>query len=293
LNDHEGRRSSRRSNERRSGGRSRSTLRPRFEGLEDRRLLTGNVDGLAVPPVVDAGSDPAALRNDLPVVADTPLVASGTTLRAVEEMAFSGPVATFADTDPSGTAGDFSAAIDWGDGTTSAGNVVADGRGGFVVTGIHTYGQVGTFPVSVTIQDVGGNVASAQGQAAVAGADSGRPGVPGGTSSGGTGPVGGTPGAPSSPWIVRMGQIQSFFTRLESVVQQRLAVAAAHRPSRMPNANFLIGMLRQLEFAAANHDSSSSHRLPRVPRPLPFGHVRLPSSALAHAPALRSQVLSR
>ena len=37
------------------------------------------------------------------------------------------PVATFTDTDPNGTATDYTATIDWGDGTTSAGTIVSKG----------------------------------------------------------------------------------------------------------------------------------------------------------------------
>jgi hypothetical protein len=55
--------------------------------------------------------------------------------------AFSGVVATFTDTTPGASAGSFTASIDWGDGTTSAGTVTADPKGGFDVTGTHTYTQ--------------------------------------------------------------------------------------------------------------------------------------------------------
>ena len=59
------------------------------------------------------------------------------------------------DTDPSATAGDFKATIDWGDGTpTTAGAVVADAAGGFDVTGSHTYAAVGSYPVKVAVVDL-------------------------------------------------------------------------------------------------------------------------------------------
>src|SRR5690242_9729810 len=47
-------------------------------------------------------------------------------------------VATFTDTNTANAAGDFAAAIKWGDGTTSAG-VVTGSKGNFTVTGSHTY----------------------------------------------------------------------------------------------------------------------------------------------------------
>jgi hypothetical protein len=62
-------------------------------------------------------------------------------------------VATF--TDPAGAEvlGDYSAAIDWGDGTTSAGTVSGpDGSGTFTVTGDHTYAEEGKFTFTVTLK---------------------------------------------------------------------------------------------------------------------------------------------
>ena len=62
---------------------------------------------------------------------------------------------TFNDANTLAVAGDFTATITWGDGTTSTGTVVADGSGAFSVTGPHTYGSAatiasGAFGVSVT-----------------------------------------------------------------------------------------------------------------------------------------------
>jgi photosystem II stability/assembly factor-like uncharacterized protein len=65
----------------------------------------------------------------------------------------SGVVATFTDADPAATASDYSASIDWGDGTTSAGSVSAAPSGGFQVAGSHSYGEDGTFHIKVTISD--------------------------------------------------------------------------------------------------------------------------------------------
>ncbi|HZR29792.1 MAG TPA: hypothetical protein VFA71_13520 [Terriglobales bacterium] len=67
-------------------------------------------------------------------------------------------VASFMDTDPSGSAGQFSASIDWGDGTApSAGTVVSTGVGqNYNVIGTHAYIKVGAWTVTVTINDSGG-----------------------------------------------------------------------------------------------------------------------------------------
>ena len=54
-----------------------------------------------------------------------------------------GVIATFTDAYPFGTAGDFTAVINWGDHLSSDG-VVAASAAGFQVTGQHTYAQQGT-----------------------------------------------------------------------------------------------------------------------------------------------------
>jgi hypothetical protein len=86
-------------------------------------------------------------------VNDAPLSASGTTVNPIEGNLFTGTVATFTDADPFGTASDYTATINWGDGTTSTGTIVANGNGTFGVTGSHTYADEGSTAVSVTIRD--------------------------------------------------------------------------------------------------------------------------------------------
>jgi hypothetical protein len=80
-----------------------------------------------------------AIADVAPAPAD--VQATGTQIQAVEGKPFSGTVATFTAADPAAATGDFTASIDWGDGTTSDGTVVADPAGGFDVTGTHTYTQ--------------------------------------------------------------------------------------------------------------------------------------------------------
>src|SRR5262249_55902327 len=66
-----------------------------------------------------------------------------------EGAAFSGTVATFTDTD-SGAAGDFTATINWGDGTTSARTIAAGAPGGFPVPRPHTHPPQGAHPHTAT-----------------------------------------------------------------------------------------------------------------------------------------------
>ena len=105
-------------------------------------------------------------------VGDEPLSGAARTLTALEGVALEDVVvATFTDTDPSGTADDFAATIDWGDGVVDgdAGDedddavVVrpsADVPGEFEVVGSHTYAQAGSgIPVFVTVTgDLGAQI---------------------------------------------------------------------------------------------------------------------------------------
>lgn len=77
-------------------------------------------------------------------------------LSATEQQAFSATLATFTDTYAGNVAGDFTATIDWGDGTTSAG-VVSFASGLISVAGTHAYGAAGTNPITVTLQEVDGS----------------------------------------------------------------------------------------------------------------------------------------
>ena len=99
---------------------------------------------------------------------DQALAAAGLAFDAVEDLPFSGVVATFTDADPNGSIGDFSARIDWGDGQISFGAIAALSGGGFHVIGAHTYANPGTLPVQVDIADIGGSTATAHSTAQVA-----------------------------------------------------------------------------------------------------------------------------
>jgi hypothetical protein len=101
-------------------------------------------------------------------VADFPITATAVVFTPQEGHPFSGPVATFTDGDTTATPSELTAAIEWGDGHTSLGTIVAgDGPGAFVVLGSHTYTQEGPTIVSVFLMDIGGTPASTTEQVTV------------------------------------------------------------------------------------------------------------------------------
>ncbi|MHB1423596.1 MAG: beta strand repeat-containing protein [Gemmataceae bacterium] len=61
-------------------------------------------------------------------------------------------VATFTTPDMNSLAGDFTATINYGDGTTDTG-AISGGNGSFTVTADHVYSEIGSYPVSVQIAD--------------------------------------------------------------------------------------------------------------------------------------------
>src|SRR5579872_1471 len=74
------------------------------------------------------------------------------TVKAPVGQSFTMSVATFTDDNPAATAGNFTATIDWGDATLSAG-IISGNASGFTASGTHTYAAPGTYTVNVTIND--------------------------------------------------------------------------------------------------------------------------------------------
>jgi len=93
-------------------------------------------------------------------VADAPLAARGVDLISTNPVDTT--VATFTDANPYGTVGDFTATIDWGDGSpVDAGTVIGSPGGTFAVTGSHVYATLGPKTITVSIVDDGGASAAA------------------------------------------------------------------------------------------------------------------------------------
>jgi fibronectin-binding autotransporter adhesin len=66
--------------------------------------------------------------------------------------------ASFTDADPHGQVTDYTASINWGDGTTTPVTVIKNPLGkGFVLTGQHQYASKGTYSVTLTVSDAGGS----------------------------------------------------------------------------------------------------------------------------------------
>jgi uncharacterized repeat protein (TIGR01451 family) len=105
--------------------------------------------------VADEGGATTSV-SDTMHVADAPLTGIGITRTTVNPV--TGPVAMFTDADPFGTASDYSATINWGDGSPVTGATISTSGSTFVVNGTHTYAGSGpfVFTVQVSICDVGG-----------------------------------------------------------------------------------------------------------------------------------------
>jgi hypothetical protein len=111
-------------------------------------------DGRVVTPSSPGGSSLQATATRFAAGAGRPVTAA---------------VAALASTDPNATAGTFTTAIDWGDGTNSDGTVVVDPKGGFDVVGTHTYASTarpGSYTVHVTAFDTADNSTAAAASAA-------------------------------------------------------------------------------------------------------------------------------
>jgi autotransporter-associated beta strand protein len=131
-------------------------------------LANEAIGGLAVSSN-NASSLNTAVFSNVSVDRVSTVSAEGLSIDAAQGESFSATLATFSDTLSGTTAGEYSATIDWGDGTTpTTGDVVADGSG-FDVEGTHTYATGGYFTPVVSIVDTVGLTVQAAGEATVAG----------------------------------------------------------------------------------------------------------------------------
>ncbi len=115
--------------------------------------------------VHDAGGSTINIGGTL-AVADAPLGGNGLTIDAVAGALFNGQVANLSDGNPSGSASDFLASIDWGDGSNTLGTITTGGIG-FQISGGHNYLTSGLYNITTQVNDIGGSTATLNGSANV------------------------------------------------------------------------------------------------------------------------------
>jgi hypothetical protein len=99
-------------------------------------------------------------------VAQPPLLAVGVPVVVTSGLSISGAiVAAFTDAAGGDPLTNYTATIDWGDGSSTTAGTVSGSGNSFVVTGSHTYAAAGDYQFHVTIADQDGSAASAESHA--------------------------------------------------------------------------------------------------------------------------------
>jgi len=118
-------------------------------------------DTTATPPASSSTADSTA------VIADAGVRASGVSFSVIEGQTYAGPVATFSTANPFADAADYSATVNWGDGTAATAGTVSSVGGRFTVAASHVYTGIGAYPTAVRITSAGGQSAAGGGTATV------------------------------------------------------------------------------------------------------------------------------
>jgi hypothetical protein len=115
-----------------------------------------NTSPLASATITGSATGSAAVAE-----ADVLVAGPAITITPTAAQSFTGTVATFTDTGyPANVASDFTASINWGDGTVTPGTV-SGGPGTFSIAGTHTYASPGFLPLTVVMTDNPPGTASA------------------------------------------------------------------------------------------------------------------------------------
>ena len=94
-----------------------------------------------------SGNASVLLHSSLSVTGESQSATEGTALTNVA-------VADFTDNESNAVAGDFTALVNWGDGTSpTSATIQSDGNGGFNVIGSHTYTNQGVYTMTITVSD--------------------------------------------------------------------------------------------------------------------------------------------
>ena len=113
---------------------------------EGNYTLTSTIVRASDNTTITATGDVAVNEHDV-------LAGQGTTLTVASGQPLTNAtVATFTDSDTTAPASDFTATIDWGDGTATTGTI-AGSNGSFAVSGSHTYATTGQDTITVTMED--------------------------------------------------------------------------------------------------------------------------------------------
>ena len=125
----------------------------------------------ATVSIGDDGGTPVTATTTV-TVTDAPITVTGTTLSGVEASPLTGVVANISDPNTLGTAADFTATINWGDGTAlDHSGTVTGSAGHYAVNGTHTYATAvpsGSYTITVVVNDVGGSTGTASSTANIA-----------------------------------------------------------------------------------------------------------------------------
>jgi SdrD B-like domain len=111
----------------------------------------------------------SATATSLAIVGDAALAASGVNPMPISPQTFGGAVANFTDANTTSTTADFTATIEWGDGSPASEGTVSGEGGAYSVSGSHTYEGTGYFTIKVHIVDDGGSTADATTQVLIYG----------------------------------------------------------------------------------------------------------------------------
>ena len=145
-----------------------SAERPQGRDYLTSTTVTTNLAGDAVfdvpytpfpgePILTATATDAAGTTSEFSPPLGYVLTATGVTFAAMTHVPFQGTVAAFSSSDPTATAADFTATINFGDGSPSASGTIVAAPAGFLVVSAHSFSTANPIePVTVTITDTRG-----------------------------------------------------------------------------------------------------------------------------------------
>jgi hypothetical protein len=115
--------------------------------------------------ITDSTAPSPVTAANIATIKDAPLTGTNGSPQSVVQgnSVLISPLVTFTDANPGAPLSDFTATIDWGDGTSSRGTITKPNPAvsSFAVSGTHTFQKPGTYTATVFIQDVGGSTTTA------------------------------------------------------------------------------------------------------------------------------------